>query len=42
MKRDKLEDCYSKNGVSLTAEMMEYFQKYPEEFEIKRMDTSEE
>lgn len=42
VKRDKLEDCYSKNGVSLTAEMMEYFQKHPEEFEIKRMDTSEE
>lgn len=33
MERDKLEECYSKNGVSLTAEMIEYFYKHPEEFQ---------
>lgn len=32
VKREELEGCYSKTGVSLTAEMIEYFQKYPEKF----------
>lgn len=32
VKRDKLGDCYSKNGISLTAEMIEYFYRHPEEF----------
>lgn len=33
MERDKLAECYAKNGVSLTAEMIEYFYKHPEEFQ---------
>lgn len=32
VERDKLGDCYSKSGVSLTAEMIEFFYKHPEKF----------
>lgn len=32
VERERLEGCYSTNGVSLTAEMIAYFHKHPEHF----------
>ncbi|MCD8019535.1 MAG: NAD(+) diphosphatase [Clostridiales bacterium] len=32
VKREDLDGCYSQNGISLTAEMIEYFKEHAEEF----------